>query len=106
MQGTRRRQRREFEVAPRPAPPRLAAGPKRPRPPPRPKLGLSTDDLGRLRAEEEARAVLLAEKARLTQERLEAAIRRVRALLRPLAASFWAFFYWVFLLGFPCEVAR
>lgn len=40
--------------------------------------------------------MLLAEKARLTQERLEAAIRRVRALLRPLGASFWAS-----LLGLP-----
>ncbi len=45
---------------------------------PKPKLGgITSVDLGRLQQEEEARAMLLAEKARVTQERLELAIKRV-----------------------------
>jgi hypothetical protein len=55
------------------------AGSKRPKAqPPKPKLGgITAIDLGRLQQEEEVRAQLLAEKARLTQERLELAIKRV-----------------------------
>ncbi|GAB4814610.1 hypothetical protein N2152v2_001656 [Parachlorella kessleri] len=64
----------------------FGAGAKRPKAPPKPKAAAGAAgtaaggmDFSRLQAEEEARAALLAEKARVTQERLEMAIKRAQA---------------------------